>query len=39
MTELKIPNQHGNTVNIVYVDYVEYARVTDVCLYLNGERP
>lgn len=37
MAELKIPNRYGKIPNIVYVDYVEDARVTDVCLYLNGE--
>jgi len=26
-----IPNSFGQIVNLVYVDYVEYARVTDVC--------
>lgn len=35
ITELTIPNTNGKIVNLVYVDYVEYARVTDVCLYLN----
>ncbi|MCC5612663.1 hypothetical protein LC612_39725 [Nostoc sp. CHAB 5834] len=39
ITELKIPNQYGYIINIVYVDYVEYARVTDVCLNLNGIAP
>lgn len=34
--ELKIPNQFNQRINIVYVDYFEMARVTDVCLYLNG---
>lgn len=29
-------NAHGEIVNLVYVNYVESARVTDVCLYLNG---
>ncbi|MET0556877.1 MAG: hypothetical protein ABW221_27810 [Vicinamibacteria bacterium] len=33
-----IPNRHGKVVNLVYVDYVETARVTDVALFLNGER-
>jgi len=35
ITELRIPNSFGQIVNLVYVDYVEYARVTDVCLYLD----
>jgi hypothetical protein len=35
ITELAIPNSHHQIVNLVYVDYVEYARVTDVSLYLN----
>lgn len=36
MAELKVPNQHGQIVNLLYVDYVEYARVTDVALWQNG---
>lgn len=35
---ISIPNQHGRIINLVYVDYVESARVTDVALFLNGER-
>jgi hypothetical protein len=35
---ISIPNAHGKIVNLVYVDYVESARVTDVALFLNGER-
>jgi hypothetical protein len=33
--EIEIPNSHDQIVNLVSVDFVEYARVTDVCLYLN----
>lgn len=25
-------------INLLFVDYVEYARVTDVALFRNGER-
>ena len=31
-----IPNFFGRIVNLVYVDYCELARATDVALYLNG---
>lgn len=30
------PNGHAQVINMVYVDYVEYARVTDVVLFMNG---
>jgi hypothetical protein len=33
-----IPNRHDKIINLIYVDYVESARVTDVALFLNGER-
>lgn len=33
---LSIPNSSGKIVNIVYTDYVEYSRSTDVAEYLNG---
>jgi hypothetical protein len=33
-----IPNRHGKIINLLFVDYVESARVTDVALFLNGER-
>jgi hypothetical protein len=33
---MKIPNLHGQRINVLYVDYVEHANVTAVCLYLNG---
>ena len=33
---LSIPNSSGKMVNIVYTDYVEYSRSTDVAEYLNG---
>jgi len=32
-----IPNRFGRQINFVYLDYVQYARAADVCLYLNGE--
>jgi hypothetical protein len=37
---LKLPrrNRHGQMINLLFVDYVEYARVTDVALLRNGER-
>jgi hypothetical protein len=28
-------NQYGYPINLIYVDYVEYARVTDVAIYQN----
>lgn len=34
--EMTIPNSHGQIVNLLYVDYVEYARVTDVAATQNG---
>lgn len=34
----EIPNEHGKIINLLYVDYVESARVTDVALFQNGER-
>ncbi len=30
------PNGYGQIINMVYVDFVEYARVTDVVLFQNG---
>lgn len=33
-----IPNANGKIFNLLSVDYVESARVTDVALFLNGER-
>lgn len=30
------PNGHRQIINMVYVDYVEYSRVTDVVLFQNG---
>ena len=37
---LKTPprNRYGQMINLLFVDYVEYARVTDVALFRNGER-
>jgi hypothetical protein len=37
MPELTIPNRFGKIVNMLYVDYSEFARVTDVALVENGE--
>jgi hypothetical protein len=37
--ELAVPNQYGKIVNMLYVDYVEYARPADVALYLMGVAP
>jgi hypothetical protein len=34
----RIPNQYGQIVNLLYVDYVEFARVADVAIFQNGER-
>jgi hypothetical protein len=34
--DLRVPNAAGKIINIVYVDFAQKARVTDVCLYLNG---
>jgi hypothetical protein len=39
MVAATIPNAFGQIINLLYVDYVEYARVTDVALFLNGEQP
>ncbi|HEV7570218.1 MAG TPA: hypothetical protein VGQ21_01860 [Thermoanaerobaculia bacterium] len=33
-----IPNGHDKIINLLFVDYVESSRVTDVALFLNGER-
>jgi hypothetical protein len=33
----QIPNAHGKIINLLYVDYVQGARVTDVALFQNGE--
>jgi hypothetical protein len=32
----RIPNAHGKIINMVYVDYVETSRATDVALFLNN---
>lgn len=37
--ELAVPNQYGQILNMLYVDYVEYARPADVALYLMGVAP
>lgn len=31
-----VVNQHGQRINVVYLDYVQKARAMDVCLILNG---
>jgi hypothetical protein len=36
MADLNIPNDHGQIPNLLYVDYCEFARVTDVALFANG---
>ena len=36
MAALTVPNTHGQIVNLLYVDYVEFARVGDVALFQNG---
>lgn len=36
MTKIAVPNGHNQIINMIYVDYVEYARVTDVVLFQNG---
>jgi hypothetical protein len=33
-----IPNREGKIMNLLYVDYVQYARVTDIALIHNLER-
>lgn len=37
--ELTVPNQYGQILNMLYVDYTEYARPADVALYLMGVAP
>jgi hypothetical protein len=36
MVNLTMPNANGFYPNIIYVDYCEFARATDVVLYANG---
>lgn len=36
MAGLKVPNQHDCIPNLLYVDYVEYARATDVAMFQNN---
>lgn len=36
MAAQSIPNRHGFVPNLLYVDYCEFARVTDVALFANG---
>jgi hypothetical protein len=33
VNDLTIPNQYGKIVNLLYVDYCQYARVSDVALW------
>ena len=35
MVALPLTNQYGKRINMLYVDYVEYARVTDVAIIQN----
>jgi|GEM_PF-640558 len=35
LATLSIPNNHGAIPNLIYVDYVQYARVTDCVIALN----
>lgn len=35
MRRTSIPNQHHRMINLLYVDYVEFARVTDVAILQN----
>ncbi|MCY7295676.1 phosphatidylinositol-specific phospholipase C domain-containing protein [Alteromonas sp. a30] len=39
MVELPAQNQYGKIVNMLYVDYVEYARVADVAIIQNNTNP
>jgi len=36
VADLDIPNPRGFIPNVLYVDYCEFARVTDVALFVNG---
>lgn len=36
IADLDIPNDHGQIPNLLYVDYCEFARVSDVALFANG---
>ncbi len=36
MATLQVPNQYGCIPNLLYVDYVEYARVTDVSMFQDS---
>ncbi len=36
MASLPVSNRYGKIVNLLYVDFEEYARVTDVALFRNG---
>jgi hypothetical protein len=33
--KLKQPNRYGQMINLLYLDYLEYARVTDIALFRN----
>jgi len=36
INDLVIPNSHGQILNIIYADYNEYSRSTDLSIFLNG---
>jgi hypothetical protein len=36
IADLQVPNQYGCIPNLLYVDYVEYARVTDVSMFQDN---
>lgn len=36
MSRLKTPNANGAIPNLLYVDYVQYARVTDIAIKMNN---
>jgi hypothetical protein len=35
LARIPVPNPIGRVINLLYVDYVEYSRVTDLSIYLN----
>lgn len=36
MAAIDRQNEHGQVINYLYVDYVEYSRATDVAMFMNG---
>jgi len=36
INDLVTPNSFGQNVNILYTDYIEYSRSTDIAVFLNG---